>query len=132
MLELLEQIALTEYDQPHEISSIVADRSPIQDRLLEQHDEHVRSHTGTRILCSPQFEESKSNRLLQATDLCAFAADLHARPYAVEKTRRAKPADGSPAQHTLGSDWYPRFLNRHFPHCIGGGGIRKLSGGDAK
>ena len=130
---MLEEIALAEYDEAHEVSSIIVDRSTNQDRLLEEHDGYVRGRgAATRILCNPKFEDSRSNRLLQAADLCAFAADLHARPYTVEKTRRAdKPAD-SVAQNTLGWDWYPRILAGRFPSFVRGGGIRKLSGDDAK
>jgi hypothetical protein len=130
LLNELEKVALGQYPQSHEITSMIVDESTNQGRLREEHEAFVRTHSGTRILSVPEFEASEDNRLLQVADLCAFAADLHARPYAEKDTRTAKPSWPSPV-HTLGWDWYPRILSSCFPYFLPGSGIRRLSGHDA-
>lgn len=132
LLELLDEVALWGYDdrQSYDVTAITVDASTNAERLMDAHADYIRETNGTRILVNPRFEESAANRMLQATDLCAFAADLHIRPYAFEGRRQAQPP-GKHAVQELGSPWYRAILTQRFPENLRDVGFRALQGPDA-
>lgn len=127
LLAMLDEIALAQYDVPCDITAITTDATNNADRILEEHTRYVAARPNTRILSSPVFEDSTTNRLLQAADLCAFSADLWARPCGRNTSAKGK-ADPRPA---LGHDWHPLSLRERFAYCLPDSGIRKFKGPEA-
>ena len=97
LLAMLDEIALAQYDVPCDITAITTDATNNADRILEEHTRYVAARPNTRILSSPVFEDSTTNRLLQAADLCAFSADLWPGLVAETRLRRARLIPGLPS-----------------------------------